>query len=64
VAPSQTSVAIVSQREAFGVDGVRERSGDCPPRFLSLPEPQNCRGADGLALPQTAVAIVSLRDGG
>ena len=34
-----------------------------PPRSLSLPEPQNSRGAAGLSLPQTAVAIVSQRGG-
>ena len=34
-----------------------------PPKCLSLPEPQNSRGAAGLPLPQTAVAIVSQRGG-
>jgi lipid A 3-O-deacylase len=34
-----------------------------PPKCLSLPEPQNSRGAAGLPLPQTAVAIVSQRAG-
>jgi hypothetical protein len=33
------------------------------PRCLSLPEPQNSRGAAGLSLPQTKVAIVSQRGG-
>src|SRR5258707_11961530 len=34
-----------------------------PAKWLSLPEPQNSRGAAGLSPPQTAVAIVSQRAG-
>ena len=43
--------------------GVKKTAATVPPRCPNLPEPQNSRGAAGLPLPQTTVAIVSHSDG-